>query len=353
MKRTFPIGCIAVLISLLAGSSAVAAIRPSFSLDDSAWIATDIVVVEQQDKGVVVHEAWKGNLPAGTVLDIKGLPPAPVDVASWDRAAPHGKVSGKRIVLFLKTAAAKDGTIHWVGAEFAGQPWASAVWFDGGKAYAFEQQINPGPSLLWPTEWTEAEFKKQTEKFLAAKQTYQQALAITDPSKRADALLPMIQSDDWELNHAAMSSIGACGAPAVPMLRKLVLEYGSYADLLAKSLAQAAGDRAGPVMTDVLKDNLAFWQTQAQTLPGNWWNQLMPDDLRESARDHYLVLEPALAAIASAHYAPARDTIDRLVALWKSTPHLHLEYDRPDPILDDAATTLDTIERPATRPVGK
>src|SRR5689334_7675217 len=66
-------------VLLLTPNRALGGVRPSFSLDYSAWNATEIAVVEtsKQDGIFQVTEVWKGTLRSRQLISLPELRPAP------------------------------------------------------------------------------------------------------------------------------------------------------------------------------------------------------------------------------------------------------------------------------------
>lgn len=108
--------CWAMILVCTLAHPAFSAFRPSFSLEYSAWHATNIVLaVATSDDGIFeVVESWKGNLRAGDRLAIPELRPpadsAPISAYPKSRETALSDSSsqlipkeppGSRIVLFL------------------------------------------------------------------------------------------------------------------------------------------------------------------------------------------------------------------------------------------------------------
>ena len=301
-------------------------IRPSFSLEESAWLATDIVVVVQGDKGVTVQETWKGSLQKGTILQVRELPQAPLEIASWDKNATGKTVGGGRVVLFIKHAAKTEtqpAADDWVGVSPYGGTQVSVVWVEAGHAYAFQQLHNPGPTELRELPDDEEKFKQETMEILAAKDALHRAILLADPGARALALQPMITSNNWYQRHEAIAVLGECGPPALPVLRRPLLDGGGDSVLITGALIHAAGENAGAEMTLLLSQEVAFWRKEAPGLPVGWWNKLEPAERRERLLNHFMILNPALTALAGLQFEPARPVVREFRDLWTSMPQLN------------------------------
>ena len=145
-----------------------AGIRPSFDLDQCSWNATHIVLVQTTVNEVVVSvvESWKGDLKPGDSIEIPELKPNENAVPLSSHPKPAGfdlpdksgiseqiprQPIGSRMTLFLKKQEGSDaGTrMKWEPASRGGMK-VSILWIDGGKAFCFQQRMNPGPSELSP-----------------------------------------------------------------------------------------------------------------------------------------------------------------------------------------------------------
>src|SRR5262245_66021497 len=108
------------LASLAAPSFACAEILPSFSMGHYDRDASHVVVVDNFGK---VQESWRGDLKPGDLLPLKELHiPLEADVGQFGKkeGAPQ-KVSGERLVLFLKRGMSVYDRAHTVGS------WATAA----------------------------------------------------------------------------------------------------------------------------------------------------------------------------------------------------------------------------------
>jgi hypothetical protein len=355
-KQSLVLAGAAVLLLALTGRSG-AGIKPTFYHEQCAWNATDIFVASQQDKSVTVLETWQGNLAKGTVIQGLDLPAMPLEVSSWDAKAPRKTVSGKRVVLFLKHPDAEAGAApapEWVGAGDCDRTNVSAVWIEAGQAYAIQQAINPGPQGLWPLDssppipWyaepTEDGVKQATLEILAAKEALAKAVLMADVAERLKTLEPMAASKYRRQQREAIAAMGQCGPAALPILKKILRQYGQNTPELMEALAQAAGDRAGEEMTVLVKKELTFWRRAAPDLPIGWRNSL-PDN-RDKYLERYSILRKALKGVGQAHHVAARDLVREVKDFWASLPQLSddprtnemiLECDRVLRALNDPA----------------
>jgi len=137
--------------------STLAGIRPSFSLDYCSWHATDIVFVEATPTAGAfrVVESWKGIQKQEVLSSSRSFDRLP---ARWRLLYPKtlrvglneqipAQHVGARMVLFLAKTTELSGS-QWKPEDLFGEMKTSTVWIDGGRIYAFQQVMNPGPSIL-------------------------------------------------------------------------------------------------------------------------------------------------------------------------------------------------------------
>ncbi len=114
-----------LLIAVFLANYSFAGIRPSFSLDYSAWHATHIALVVTTTKDGVfqVIESWRGELPVGQYIAIPELRPDrnSVSISQYSKSWPyHGDTSEQvprepvdsRMILFLKGDTAEQSGAH-------------------------------------------------------------------------------------------------------------------------------------------------------------------------------------------------------------------------------------------------
>jgi len=327
-----------ILLWTVWAPAASAAFRPSFSLDDCGWNATHVVIVTEGSKidGVVdVLESWKGNLRKGDQLTLPGL----AEFANLTRRAisdPFGHVdpkrpnhvTGARMVLFLKwkVEGADPSKGTW---EPACSVWksmmTSVVWIEKKEVYAFAQFKNPGPSLLSAQGITEARMKDRVLLFVKTQNDLARAIALPRPRKRAEALRPYVSSDLWYARREAFETLGACGAEALPVLRKM-LEDNSLSrqhSYLVRALVKAGGVGVGPELTRLVGQELAFWKKTGPNLQVGWWNGAgLKGDEVERLRDRYGVVLEALYGLQETRVADSRQVVTAFRDFWRSLPQL-------------------------------
>ena len=333
---------------------AVGGIRPSFSPQESAWRATDIVVVTEgnQIDGVVqVLETLKGDLRAGATLTLPDLAEFKAKEARLihdflsSRSGPEQFVTGSRMILFLRDhtkipvedeeqndfVQPQRTPARWSGANLmAPEVRYSTVWIEGEKTYAFYQLMNPGPSLLTRT-LTDVPLRGLIADVTSEQSALNAAAAIVDLSDRAEVLRPFIYSSTYIARETAFVKLTECGRAALPVL-SAELEQGLDHNLLAdvvKALAKAAGRDAGPSLTKFLAGELEFWKQTAPTLKRGWWNgagfnlpQMDAIKAGEPFRNRWMALLQTLYALREIRYTESANLVAELTELWRSLPQM-------------------------------
>jgi hypothetical protein len=324
-----------------------AGIRPSFLLVDCSWSATHVVVVSQGEKldgNFQVVESWKGDLKKGSRLKIKELaafaPKATRAIEARDKKRnppPPTHVSGSRMILFLKKnvapakaregekAAGKEGEISWAPAGFFKDVRVSVAWVEHGETYGFVQIMNPGPSALISLESTEKQMRGHVLEICKTQEALGKASALPDPTRRAEALVPFVHSERFQVRHEAFNALGGCGEAALPSLRKMLQDpsLAGKHGAVVKALAQAGGERVGPELTKLVEVELAFWKKTAPGLQVGWWggNNLTEAEQQHLQNRYGKVLE-AIYALEKIRFSGCRNAVTAFRDYWRSLPQL-------------------------------
>jgi hypothetical protein len=336
MRRSCTVIHLSVSLALLLSASGLtyAGIRPSFFLDDCAWHATDIVLVEDTTiPGVFrVIESWKGSLEPGNSVTVPELQPlnGAIEIAAYPKRFEGlrkggsfeqipAQSPGARMVLFLKNNRTNR---RWQSADSFGGMRTSAVWIDDGQLYVFRQLANPGPSTLVTWDMT---FDKMRNRIEDIRQTEFEVTSIADLKdgfQRARGLKGYVLSDIREAQQLALSELGKSGQSAVPAIREMLSDsnFSDEESDLIKELAEAGGESVGAELDEHLQEQLRFWQTNGPGLTTGWWNQ----DASPHAplRDRYIVTIELVRALERIHYRPAVATAQHLADFWRSLPQL-------------------------------
>jgi hypothetical protein len=309
--------------------------RPSFIQDHCIWNATHIIVVTEGAKidGIVeVTESWKGDLREGDSLTIPELAEFAPDNKRVIRKGIHATfeaepamkvthVSGKRIILFLrkkqeKGSSGKPDKITWVPANRSwGRMDVSVAWVEAGRVYAMVQEVNPGPSAIYYQGKTEVEMKDRVLQIVKMQEALTKAIGRSEPVKVADAVKPLLEFKSYYVGDEAVETLGQSGNDGLPVLRKLLQDESCtrYHPGICHALAQAGGPKAGPDLTAVLKQELAFWKERGPGLKPEWWyGKGIKWKEVENIDEHYSKAYAALKALRKISFSGCRETVKEL-----------------------------------------
>lgn len=309
----------------------MAAIRPSFWVDDSAWSATDIVVAtegETIDGELQILEVWKGGLQVGGKISIPELAafapeskrtvtPGWLDEKKEELPA---RVTGSRLALFLKKG--EGASEKWLPATFYKEMNVAVVWSEQGKAYSFLQQMNPGPSLLMALRSSEAEIKAQTMKILETQTALAEAASIKSLSLRAEALRPFINSKPNHAIQLALAELTKCGEAALPVLRAMLNDQTllhRHFDIV-EVLGAVGGTAVGAELTCLVETETKFWEQSAPKLEQEWWHGKWPRIV--PLQNRYSKIMSALYALKKMKYGGCKIAVTQLRDFWRSLPQL-------------------------------
>lgn len=322
MRSTF---CAAVLVF---AAAARGEIRPSFYLEGCSWFATHVVVVtegEEMDGNVTVLESWKGDLTPGGTLSVPGLAAFREEASRAIRKSffdpfgrPPSHVTGTRMILFLTTSSTRS----WEGAN-DGNLQTSVLWIEGGEAFGFFQEVNPGDTLLVDAFRTEAEVRARFAQVDETHRSLDRAMAIEEPAARAKALAPFTTAELYYAGKAAFDGMRSCGPAAVPALRELLHDETKlrvHADAI-DALAAIGGEAVDDDLVEVVRDGLAYWKATAPRLQEEWWNAIEDPALNER-RDQYGRLYHAVLALQKRKGDKGRAVVAALRDFWRSVPQL-------------------------------
>jgi hypothetical protein len=326
-----------VIAVVLLTDIGIAAIRPHFSLDYSGWHATHIVLVQTlaRDGTFEVVESWKGDLPVGERIAIPELRSESNDapISSYPIEWPFlDKVSeqiprqpiGSRLILFLTSEAPgrkRTAQRVWKSSDFMNSMKASVLWMDNGKVYRFTQPLNPGPSVLAPSEYSEADVRARVAEISAIHQGITEALAAKNGAERAERLKPFVHSTLFPARQFALEQLGKCGTSAVPTISGMLDDpaFAGEASELVKALVAAGGNTVGEQLKNRLGQDLAFWRSVGPSLSHDWWNQVTT---HASLPERYSQTYELIIALERVRFVPALDTAVQLRDFWRSLPQL-------------------------------
>jgi hypothetical protein len=316
-------------------------ISASFIQDHCIWNATHIVVVTEGEKidGIVeVKESWRGDLEEGASITIPELAEfAPEEkrairkgiFATFEEepAMKVTHVTGKRMVLFLRKKEEKGGPgkpdkVTWKPANRSwGRMDVSVAWVEAGRVYAMVQESNHGPTAIYYRGTTEAKMKDRALRIVKMQEALTKAIGRSDSAKVVDAVKPLLQFDSYYVGDETVETLGQSGKDGLPVLRKLLQDesLARYHPGICSALAKAGGAKAGPDLTVLLKQELAFWKERGPGLKPNWWNgEGLEWEEVKHLRDHYSKVHAALQALRDIRFAGCRETVKAFRDCWQS-----------------------------------
>ena len=359
------------LLLLAANSAGVvsAGIRPSFSLDQESWDATDIVVVKTttDDATFEVVQPLKGGCIAGEKVFVPELRPEadalpiseyPTDYVGLLQNSLSTKIPrvslGSEIVLFLKRQAALASSgqrahgIAWAPADLLGSMKASAVWIDGDRLRVFIQLVNPGPSELselWQIDrangkrklepMSEQSLKARVAEIVQIQEDVGAIVAITDPGERAIRLKPYVNGDINPARRLALQRLRECGVPALSTIRSMLDDASFQPELddLLPIYAEIGRDTVADDLDKRLKVEVAFWEANGPVLKAGWRSQF-GDTSTQAASREFRITHELLVGLQKTSFLPALNTATNLRVLWLSLPQLN-DGIQVDEILQD------------------
>lgn len=311
---------IAVLLSsFFICSKIIAGLKPSFYLEAATWRATDIVIADEGEKidgEFKVTEVLKGkckigesiNIPALSVFASKNERRVIFDLRPKERKYVSYTHPGKKALLFLKRSEIiKDNqkTTHWLPAGKAkryGGFQTSIAWIDNQKIIAFTQCVNPGGSL--PT--IQESNVKQVKKHILDSRLLQLKLIkisiLKDKNKKAKKVLSLVPHTNIFVQNRAFDILIECKAAALPGLRSLLSKdnLSSLHSDIIEAMSLAGGKSVSAEFTELLKEEIQFWNRSGPKLKPGWWNG-ENNDLKweevEILRDRYVKLAEILRAL--------------------------------------------------------
>lgn len=325
-----------------------AGIRPSFSLDECSWNATHIVLVQTTANDAVfsVVESWKGDLKPGDSLELPELKPAEnaVPITSYPKPAESNlqdefgiseqiprQPIGSRTILFLKKQEGGGvGTpVKWEPASASGGMKVSVIWIDGGKAFCFQQWMNPGPSALsqcmrWQVRSSDvAVFTTRIQEVLQVHRDLAEALALKNADLRAHRLGRIALGDAYQAQKEAMNALAKAGTVALPeILQVMDKPPGFYdGDALIRMLVEAAGKDSGRQLHARLQQDVIYWETVGPTLTQDWLGRLI--EVGSPLFVKFNETSLLVRELDKEHYAPAAQTVAELRRFWISQPQLY------------------------------
>lgn len=286
---------------LVTAEGEVLEIKPSFSADQVAWRASEILVVDEGevlDGKVLVTESLRGRIPVGTELEV----PALAAYAEEEKRTTLGLfedklvISRRKPVLFLmdgplgrrivdqgralvqSAGGARgvqrfeedmaplrldvgEGREHYWPCDLFGA-WATSIaWIEGEELFANVQLMNPGPAKVSAQEGGSAGLRNLVRSYDSVHAGVQRALTEVDPALRARALGEGLRGDgdNYWLRVDLTAALVLCGEAAVPVLEPLLEDTRMVASV-SHALADIGGDEAKRALVDALESEVRWWR---------------------------------------------------------------------------------------------
>lgn len=319
-------------------------ISPSFSLEYSAWNATHISVVTEGgeiDGLLRILEPIKGDFGFGETISIPQLAEFKTEDSrliydDWDVFRNSGnRVSGARMFLFLRKT--EDSANEWRSAglfsndsEF-GRIRYSVMWIEDGKAFAFAQMMDPGPTLLIDFNQTEDEVKTKTYELIQMRQSFDSAFELRDPGKLFKALKPFVVSDRGFVSYAVFTELEERGSSSLPVLRLIINDESSLIahDRAAASFGKIGGVGVGGELTELLKSEIDFWQ-RVSPLQIRGWLDANDNSDTEKLNRHFSKTLQIIYQLRLMRFKPAEKVVTELRDFWLSSPQLRANVQMTD-----------------------
>ena len=329
-----------VLFLLLLTVSASAGIRPSFGVDNVAWNSDVIVVANalRTPGWFEVIETWKSDrVVPGEKIFLKQMVPFEaagvkvVGCAYYDGPNCHPRsLSASRVVLFLKVSSADadrfiGASSFWdAGSDQSMQ--ASLAWIENDNVFAYQQPMNPGPSMLLPLGIKEEAFHTQVSEVVEKRKEVESNIHPDDPAGNAERLSVFLRNDFSPAETFVLEHLESYKVDALPTLEKLTLDdrvihhHGELVKLIAK-LHNPSGLA---FLQDQLRRDVQYWKQTGPTLPTGWWNG--PDKVdvaTEVMRSRYMRLISTIEGLTASHDTASMAEVKELRALWLAHPQLN------------------------------
>src|SRR5262249_49799108 len=146
-----------------------------------------------------------------------------------------------------------------------------------------------------------------------------------DPAGVAAAVKPLLQFDSWLVRMRIVDDLGEAGRKGLPALRAVLKDdsLAQHHDDAILALAKAGGEGGGPELTDMIKQELAYWKKVGPGLQSDWWNGRGVEwEAVDGLRKHYGRVYAALQALKSIRFTGCCHSVTKFRAFWSSVPQL-------------------------------
>jgi hypothetical protein len=163
--------------------------------------------------------------------------------------------------------------------------------------------------------------KERALQIVKMQEALTKAIGRSDPAKVADAVKPLLEFDSYYVGDEAVEMLGESGKDGLPVLRKLLQDESCirYHPGICRALTQAGSGKAGPDLTAVLKQELAFWKERGPGLKPGWWNgEGIEWKEWKHLCGHYSKVHAALEGLREIRFSGCRETVKEFRDCWQS-----------------------------------
>jgi hypothetical protein len=316
-----------LLIFLFCISESHAGMRPSFSLEYSAWNATHIVIAaegEEIDGKLEILEPLKGDLGAGEMIFLNQLAGLKTENSrqiceDWNLKSSGKFVSGSRMILFLRKD--NDSKEIWKPTDLFDELKTSVMWIENDKAYAFEQIANPGPSLLIDLGQTESEVKTRILEIIQKRNSFDRAFEIKGTKSMFENLRQFFTAEDAFIRLATFKKLKEKGKSALPVLRRVLDDESALIahDTAVQTFGEVGGESVGKELTALLKKETNFWKELSDPQIKNWKNRIDNNETEIFGR-HYSKILQIVYQLRLMKLKEAQNAVSELCRFWHSSP---------------------------------
>lgn len=332
----------AVLAFLLAAACQWLPGLSFFSVDHSAWQASDIVVASEGpiiDGRLTVQHSWYGDLRPGQVLHLPDLADhsgrSIGDLPDYRNPSGIEALTGQRIVLYLQRTEA-GATTPWRPAS--GDDWRlSAAWIEGDDAFAY-RHLQGQNYEVYHTRMNAFMLERRSRQLSDQHDRLAAAQDWPDPHQQAATLLALLPIDHRAGEDDLFAALTAIGPAAESHVLAALAEdtLRDYRPRLLASLATVGSNRSDRRLTGMLLDEYRYWRQSIVDLPVDWpTNRAIPYEYRQELRHRISVLTGILQVLYEHDHRAALDQVLVLRDFWIALPHLNNpQVDAPIAIAD-------------------
>lgn len=288
MKISFTVTSIGLAAMLVCGTRPALGVTSSgFRPSTAAWRSTDIMVIDVNGS---VEEVWRGTVKVGDRIDIKQLgvssrvlyyPSSDYEEGDSRYIAKgvqgsEATVEASHMILFLHRS--EDGEWKGTTGNTGDDARYAVVWrVDGtlwcwNSRYMYPSQFGPLPIYTNFKANTFDELKDYVASFSSKRTALEKANEIPDEKTRAENLSLFVSEDCLPALRDALDYLSTCGVAALPVFRELLFDENIIHrhDEIMRPLMKACGKDAKDLLTDVIKDEVAYWQKKGGLLKDEW-----------------------------------------------------------------------------------